>query len=419
MIARRSLAGWVVTLLIASGAAGQAPPKVAGFKVEGIKKLDDRLARAVEGKEVAGAVGLLVRDGKVGYFRGVGMRDREAGVPMPTDAIFRIASMTKPVTSVAAMILVDEGKLSLDDPVAKYIPEFKDPKLLDGKPAGREITVRHLLTHTSGLTYRFMGGPLGELYAKAGVSDGLSQTPGTIADGARLLAAEPILFTPGTSWNYSLSTDVLGRVVEVASGKPLDAFFRERIFAPLKMDDTGFYVPSEKVGRLAALYQAGPDHSLDRAPETPITQGTLVYSASYPYDGPKTYFSGGAGLTSTAGDYARFLAMLLGEGELDGVRILKAETVKAMTTNQITEFPLTLGSIHGDRFGLGFGVVTPGGKDKTPMSVGSYGWGGFFHTIFWVDPAKKVVGVLMTQTYPAATSIQPDFVKAAYEALED
>ena len=422
MLARRNWSAPLVVVLLASAVAASVEaqaPKVAGFNAEGIKKLDYRVVRAVEKNEISGAVGLLIRDGKVGYFRGVGMRDREAGSAMPTDAIFRIASMTKPVTSVAAMILVDDGKLSLDDPVAKYIPEFKDPKLLDGKPAGREITVRHLLTHTSGLTYRFFGGPLGEKYAKDGVSDGVSQTEGVIADGARLLAREPILFAPGSSWNYSLSTDVLGRVVEVASGKPLDEFFRERIFIPLKMKDTAFFVSSEKVGRMAVLYQAGPDQSLRRAPEAAITQGTLVYSASYPYDGPRTYFSGGAGLTSTAGDYARFLAMLLNGGELDGVRVLKAETVKAMTTNQITEFPLTLGSIHGDRFGLGFGVVTPAGKDKTPMSVGSYGWGGFFHTIFWVDPEKKLVGVFMTQLYPASTPIQPDFIKAAYEALED
>jgi CubicO group peptidase (beta-lactamase class C family) len=338
---------------------------------------------------------------------------------MTTDALFRIASMTKPVTSVAAMILVEDGKLSLDDPVSKYIPEFGSMKLLDGKSATRPITVRNLLTHTSGLTYRFFGGPLGETYAKAGVSDGLSQTEGTIADGARLLAAQPLLFEPGTSWNYSLSTDVLGRVVEVASGKLLDEFFRERIFTPLKMKDTAFFVDPAKVGRVAALYRAGEGHVLNRAPETPIRDGTLVYSTNYPYKGPRTYFSGGAGLTSTAGDYARFLQMLLDGGELDGVRLLRPETVKAMTTNQITEFPLTLGSIHGDRFGLGFGVVTPAGKAETPMSVGSYGWGGFFHTIFWVDPEKKLIGVLMTQVHPAATTIQADFVRAAYEALKD
>ena len=205
----------------------------------------------------------------------------------------------------------------------------------------------------------------------------------------------------------------------MASGKPLDEFFRERIFTPLKMNDTAFFLDPAKVDRLAVLYQAGENHALTRAPETPIKAGTLVYSSSYHYKGPRTYFSGGAGLTSTAGDYARFLQMLLNGGELDGARILKPETVATMATNQITEFPLTLGSIHGDRFGLGFGVVTPAGKSQTPMSVGSYGWGGFFHTIFWVDPEKKLIGVLMTQVFPAATTIQPDFVKAAYEALGD
>jgi CubicO group peptidase (beta-lactamase class C family) len=420
MIARRSRAGWVVVtlLLIASGASAQTP-KVEGFKPEGIEKLDRRLARAVEGKEIAGAVALLVRDDKVGYSRAVGLRDREANAPMTTDAIFRIASMSKPITSVAAMILVEEGKLALDDPVAKYIPEFGDMTLLDGPRAGRAMTVRHLLTHTSGLTYRFFGGPLSERYAKDGISDGLTQTEGTIADFARKIAGEPLMFTPGTSWNYSLSTDVLGRVIEVASGKPLDEFFRERIFTPLKMKDTAFFLPPEKAGRLAVLYQAGPEHTLNRAPEEPIHSGTLVYSANYHYKGPRTYFSGGAGLATTTGDYTRFLRMLLNGGELEGVRVLKAETVKAMTTNQITEFPLTLGSIHGDRFGYGFGVVTPAGKDKTPMSVGSYGWAGFFHTIFWVDPEKKLVGLLMTQVNPASTTIQRDFIKAAYEALED
>ncbi|HEY2159130.1 MAG TPA: serine hydrolase domain-containing protein, partial [Isosphaeraceae bacterium] len=332
MIARRlSIACVAVSLLTASNAGAQSPPKSGGFTAEGLKKLDERLKQGVEHKEYAGAVALLIRDGKVGYSRAVGMRDRETGDRMRTDAIFRIASMSKPITSVAAMILVEDGKLALDDPVAKYIPEFKDMKLLDGKAATHPMTVRHLLTHTAGLSYRFFGGPLSDLYAKAGVSDGLTQTEGTIADGARLLAAQPLAFEPGTSWQYSLATDVLGRVVEVASGKPLDEFFRERIFAPLKMNDTAFFLDPDKVGRLAVLYQAGENHALTRAPERPIKTGTLVYSSTYQYKGPRTYFSGGAGLTSTAGDYARFLQMLLNGGELDGVRVLKPETVKAMT----------------------------------------------------------------------------------------
>ena len=249
--------------------------------------------------------------------------------------------------------------------MAKYIPEFQDMKLLDGSPAGRAMTVRHLITHTSGLTYCFMGGPIAERYRKDGIVDGLVQTEGTIGDFAAKIGKEPLQFAPGTSWNYSLSTDVLGRVIEVASGKPLDEFFRDRIFTPLKMKDTAFFLPPEKVGRLATLYQAagGPGELPRRAPEEPIVNGTLVYSSSYQYKGPRTYFSGGAGLVSTAGDYARFLQMILNGGELEGARVLRAETVQPTTTNRITEFPLTLGSIHGDRFGYGFGVVTPAGKD--------------------------------------------------------
>jgi CubicO group peptidase (beta-lactamase class C family) len=282
------------------------------------------------------------------------------------------------------------------------------------------MTVRHLLTHTSGLTYRFFGGEVGNLYAKAGVSDGLTQSEGTNEDNVRKIASQPLLFSPGTNWNYSLSTDVLGRVVEVASGQSLDAFFRVRIFTPLKMVDTGFFLPSEKVGRLATLYEVGADKVLRRVGEEPKTVGTLVYSASYQYKGPRSLFSGGAGLTSTVSDYGRFLQMMLNGGTLDGVRILKPETVRAMTSNQTAAFPLTLGQLPVDGFGFGFGVVTPAGKDKTSMSPGSFSWGGFFHTFAWADPEKKLVGVFMTQLYPSGgTTIQTDFVKATYKALAD
>jgi CubicO group peptidase (beta-lactamase class C family) len=415
-------------LLLATTAATArqtATATPARVKPAGLAVLKERMRGAVERKEVGGAVGLLIRDGKVVYLDAVGSRDE--GVPMTADTIFRIASMTKPVTSVAAMMLVEDGKISLDDPVSKYIPEFKDPKVLvagtaekgspETKPAASEITVRQLLNHTSGLTYRFFGGELGNLYAKAGVCDGLSEAEGTNEDNTRKIASQPLAFSPGTSWNYSLSTDVLGRVIEVASGRSLDAFFRERIFGPLKMVDTGFVVPPEKKARLAALFEAGPDKTAHRASDEAKTQGTLVYSASYPYSGPRTLFSGGAGLTSTATDYARFLRMLLNNGELDGARILKPETVRAMTTNQIGDIPMTLGQVHGDRFGYGFGVAASGNVGTSP---GSYSWGGFFHTYFWVDPEKKLVGVFMTQLFPSGgTSIQPDFVKAAYGALGD
>jgi CubicO group peptidase (beta-lactamase class C family) len=422
------LAAWIVLFAATTATAQQPVTTTAGFRPAGLSALNARLRGAVDRKEMAGAVVLLMRDGKVGVLEAIGQRDE--GVPMTPDTIFRIASMSKPVTSVAALMLIEEGKIALDDPVSKFIPEFKDARVLvpgsaekgklETKPAAAEMTVRHLLTHTSGLTYRFFGGELGNLYAKAGVSDGLTQSEGTNEDNARKIASLPLLFSPGTSWNYSLSTDVLGRVVEVASAQSLDAFFRERIFTPLKMVDTGFFLPSEKTGRLASLYEVGADKVLRRVGEEPRTVGTLVYSASYQYKGPRSLFSGGAGLTSTASDYGRFLQMLLNGGELDGVRILKPETVRAMTSNQIADFPLTLGQIHGDRFGFGFGVVTPAGKDKVSMSPGSFSWGGFFHTYAWVDPEKKLVGVFMTQLYPpGGTTIQADFVKASYGALAD
>jgi CubicO group peptidase (beta-lactamase class C family) len=422
------LGTWLVLLAATTARAQQPVTTVGGFRPAGVSALNARLRVAVDRKEIAGAVALLMRDGKVGVLEAVGQRDE--GVPMTTDTIFRIASMTKPITSVAALMLIDEGRLSLDDPVSMFIPEFKDARVvvpgsaekgkLETKPAAGAMTVRHLLTHTSGLTYRFFGGEVGNLYAKAGVSDGLSQSEGSNEDNARKIAAQPLLFSPGSSWNYSLSTDVLGRIVEVASGQSLDAFFRERIFTPLKMVDTRFFLPSEKVGRLAKLYEVGGDRVLRRVGEEPRTVGTLVYSSSYQYKGPRSLFSGGAGLTSTASDYGRFLQMLLNGGTLDGVRILRPQTVRAMTSNQIGDLPLTLGQNHGDRFGFGVGVVTPAGKDKVAMSPGSFSWGGFFHTYAWVDPEKKLVGVFMTQLYPSGgTPIQADFVKTAYGALAD
>ena len=271
-----------------------------------------------------------------------GPRDAEAGLPVDEATIYRIASMTKPVTSVAVMMLLEEGKLGLDDPVSRYLPEFRAPTVLCAGPrrrrgaatvpARREITIRDLLTHTSGLSYRFLDRPgLGRLYAASGVSDGLSETPGTVADNVGRLARLPLLHQPGTAWEYGLSTDVLGRVVEVASGRTLDEFFRERIFGPLRMEDTSFVVPEAKRHRLAALYTPGPDKAIRRVGPGPVEAGALVYSATYPTRDGSTYFSGGAGLCSTIGDYARFLQMLLNRGELDGVRLLKPETVELMT----------------------------------------------------------------------------------------
>jgi CubicO group peptidase (beta-lactamase class C family) len=409
----------------------RVPPEQAGLSATGLHRLDALLRDAVDHKQIAGAVALLAHDGKIGYLQAVGRRDAEADRPMTPDTLFRIASMTKPVTSVAVMMLVDDGKLRVDDPVAKYLPECRDPKVLvPGKPgdtppytlvpAERPITVHHLLTHTSGITYRFFNRPhLTELYRKAGVSDGISQTEGTLADNIQRLAGQPLLHQPGTAWEYGLSTEVLGRLVEVVSGLPLDQFFQKRIFGPLHLNDTSFFVPDDRVGRLAALYTPGPDQKIVRVGEEPVRAGELIYSASYPYRGPKTYFSPGAGLVSTAPDYARFLQMLLNGGEANAVRLLKPETVREMTRNQVGDLKPWIES-HGDRFGYGFGVVTAAGKGDGPAPAGTYSWGGIFYTYFFVDPQKKLVGVLMTQVYPSGhLHLREEFQRLAYAALAD
>ena len=411
----------------------RARPDAVGLSPDRLKKIDELVARAVADKQVAGGVMLLARKGKVGYLQGIGRADVESNRPMAPDAIFRIASMNKPITSVAAMMLVEDGKLKLEDSVSKYIPEFKEPKVLvQGKgkgdkeddyklvPSEREITVRDLITHTSGIVYRFFAPKhLAAFYVKANINDGLSQDDEKLADNIKRLAGLPLLHQPGSAWTYGLNTDVLGRVVEVASRKSLDEFFRERIFTPLGMRDTAFYPPPEKVARIAALYRPGGDKKIVRIGRDPVQMGQLTYSATYPYEGPHSYYSGGAGLTSTAADYARFLQMLLDGGKAGDKQLLKAETVKQMTQNQIGKLTLGFGA-HGDGFGYGFGVVTPNMEGKTPMSVGSYSWGGIFYTYFWVDPNKELIGVMMTQIFPSDhLKLRENFTKLAYEALKD
>ncbi len=399
-------------------------PRESGLSSKALEQIDVLLQHAVERKQVAGAVALIARDGKIGYFRAKGAQDVEAGKEMTTDSLFRIASMTKPVTSVAVMILVDDGRLKVTDPVSKYLPEFKNPKVLmpgtgdDSKlvPASREITIHDLLTHTSGLTYRFMAQkPFDQIYHKAEICDGLTRPPFTMAENVRRLASLPLLHQPGSAFQYSLSTDVLGRVVEVISGQDLESFMRSRIFEPLGMNDTYFDLPTGKTGRLAVVYEPGPDKLIRRVGEEPITKGELVYCVTCPYRGQRGYCSGGGGLTSSAADYARFLQMLLNGGQWNGTRILKPATVREMTSNQIGDLKCMSAT---DRFGYGFGIVAGGGKDQV-AAVGSYYWGGFYHTGFLVDPKKKLVGVLMTQLFPSdQPGLYGDFEKLANAAAQ-
>lgn len=411
--------------------------KTAGLIAAKLPYLDALLQDAVGRRQIAGAVALLARRGRIGHLQAIGWRDLEAKIAMTPDTLFRIASLTKPITSVAAMMLVEDGKLRLDDPLSKYLPEFHKPKVLVlsslsrgpasrwSCPSPREITIRDLLTHTSGLSYRFWDKkPLSEMYREGGVSDGLVHPKCTSADNVRRLAQQPLLFPPGSAWEYGLSTDVLGVVVEAVSGQDLAAFFRERIFAPLKMHDTFFVVPPAKRDRLAPLYRRD-GYRLQRVGDKPIMRGELAISANYPCQTDSKYFSGGSGLVSTAGDYARFLQMLLGGGELDGVRLLQPETVQQMTTNQIGHKTIYVLE-YGDGFGYGFGVRTKGNRWGRRLlnwwdvaSAGSYSWGGIFNTFFWVDPQKELIGLLMTQVVVGDVPLRYEFKKRAYDCLAD
>ena len=396
-------------------------PESLGLSSERLERIGSAVQHDIDDKRIAGAVTLVVRHGHVAWFKSQGMMDREAGKPMAPDAMFRICSMTKPITSVAVMMLYEEGRFLLDDPVSKYLPEFKNPKVLvkpaSGEPysipATKGITIRDLLRHTSGITYNW-NDELGPMYNKAGVASGLLQFEGTIGDSVKHLASLLLLFNPGGRFEYSLGVDVLGRLVEVVSGKPLDEFFRSRIFEPLGMKDTYFYPPDNKLDRLATAYTYYPEKGLNRFPDTPITDGSFVYSADYPSRGPKKLFSGGAGLVSTAMDYARFCQMMLDGGKFGNTRLLSRKTVELMTQDQ-------LGKIGPDQgFGLGFGVAGVKGPLSELGSVGEYNWGGFFYTEFTIDPKEQMIVVFMAQLHPTGDlTLNEEVNVLAYQAIID
>jgi CubicO group peptidase (beta-lactamase class C family) len=419
-----------------------------GLDTEKLKAAGRLFQEAVDRKQIAGAVLLVAQKGEIVYLEAVGKQDVDAGTPMTSQSMFRIASMTKPITSVAIMILAERGKLDLSDPVALFLPEFKfmnvamrRPKS-DAKPAStdagkpvekspagaddayeivpayRPITIRDLLNHTSGLCYRFRNLPhLGRLYADAGICDGIAPSGHTLAENVRRLARLPLAHQPGTAWEYGLSTDVLGRIVEVVSGKSLEAFFEHAIFTPLEMNDTHFVLPESKRWRLATLYEPGSGGSIVRTGEGPTIKGALIYSASLPYAGTNDYFSGGAGLVSTASDYARFLQMILSRGELDGRRLLRGETVDAMTRDQTSGLALWIPA-HGRGFGYGFGVTTKAEGDGKHEPVGTFSWGGIYYTDFWVDPRHELIGIMMTQIYPSTgLKLRDEFHRVVYDSL--
>jgi CubicO group peptidase (beta-lactamase class C family) len=400
-------------------------PTEAGFDPARLQRIDDHFQRYVDDGRLAGWQVALTRGEHLVHSSGHGFRDREAGAALTPDTIWRIFSMTKPITSVAAMMLWEEGAFELKDPVSKFIPEFADQQVWRGgssnkpalEPVARPMEMWHLMTHTSGLTYGFMyAHPLDELYRRAGFEWGVPQSS-DLAGLCSRLASLPLLFQPGTEWNYSMSIDVLGRVVELISGQTLGEFLRTRIFEPLGMVDTGFFVPESEVDRLAALYGAHPGTGL----AVPlVAAGAAVLQ-------PPAAHLGGGGLVSTMADYLRFAAMLRRGGELDGVRLLSPRTIRYMTHNHLpggvdlTEFGRPLFSettFDGVGFCLLGSVTIDPVVAKVPGSVGDFGWGGAASTFFWVDPVEDITCVFMTQLVPSNTHpIRSQIKQLVHQAL--
>jgi methyl acetate hydrolase len=403
----------LITLTVVTGCSSRAPKL-------GTEQIDTVLRKAVEEKNIPGVVAMVATADGVVYQRAFGKRDVSAGIAMTSDSIFRIASMTKPVTSVAVMQLVEQGVLKLDEPAGKYLPELAQVKGLQGfnrksgkpilRPTATPVTIRHLLTHTSGFGYEFFNRDIADLVAAGAI-------PNASEGGDGFLRAL-LVFDPGSRWEYGISTDWLGKLVEKVSGQSLDEYFRQNIFAPLGMPDTYFNVPASKEARLVTVHERQDDGSFL---ETPRQTRPSV-----------RFFSGGGGLYSTAGDYLRFTRMLLGGGQLEQARILRAETVALMGQNQIGDLVLEpLGSLMPrfvkdrafppapNKFGLGLMIYSKpveGGR-----STGSLAWAGVYNTFFWIDPNQKVCAVILMQFLPGAdheaTALEVDFERAVYDSL--
>lgn len=392
-----------------------ADPASVGMSADGLEALRAHFQHYVDEGKLSGLTTLVARKGVVVHFETYGQADKQAGKAVADDAIFRIYSMTKPVTGVGLMMLWEEGKFKLDDPVAKYIPAFADARVFkaqgeDGTvetvPANRQITIRDLMRHTAGLTYGVFGDtPVDKLYQKNGVLEaGLS-----VEEWMDRLAAQPLLYQPGDAWVYSFAVDVQGRLIEILSGQSLDVYFRERIFKPLGMNDTGFYISNEQAKRLVTMYQVKK------------AEGLVPTNDPYFPDFTKkpSNFSGGGGLVSSTTDYWRFAQMVANGGELDGVRLLKEETVALMSRDHLPE---RVNGIAGGKRGLGFGldfaVVKDVAKQGGYGSVGEFFWGGMANTIFWIDPKEEVVALLMTNILPSNVyPLRPEMHKYVYEAL--
>jgi len=397
-------------------------PETAGASSERLKRVDQLLQDYIDKKWIGGATAIIVKDGKIIYYKALGVSDLESKAAMKKDAIFRIASQTKAITSVAVMMLYEEGKLMLDDPISRYIPSFANQQVLDKfnaadstyttVPATRAVTIRDLLTHTSGIGYAQIGSKEATaIYAKNGVPGGIGVENGLLlGDKIKKLGTLPLLHQPGEKWTYGLNTDVLGYLVEVVSGMSLDAFFKTRIFEPLGMKDTYFYLPREKYPRLVALNTED-----DKRLVTPMKHELNLsgkVNIDYPAV-PGTYYSGGGGLSSTALDYAIFMQMLVNYGEYNGKRILSPFAVRMMATSQYEKI-----NWPDTKMGLGFSIYTEKSVARSPLSPGSFEWGGMFSSTYWIDPKEKLVAQLFLNQYPNSHGeIHDKFKVMVYQAL--
>jgi CubicO group peptidase (beta-lactamase class C family) len=402
-----------VAVLLQAAALPVAKPAAVGLSADRLERISRVMQEAVDNGRAVGVVTLVYRNGQVAYLKSFGKLDLVKGASLPTNAIFRIASQTKAVTTTAVMILMEEGKILLDDPIAKYIPEFAGARVAvqaadkgaagySTVPVKRPITIRDLLTHTAGISYG--DGPARDEYVAAGIHGWfLADKPVPIGDVVKKLATLPFDAQPGEKWVYGYNLDILGYLVERVSGMSLADFFAKRITGPLGMTDTSFFLPEDKLGRFTSVYGLDEKGGLK-----------LVEDArdNFYVKGPRMCYAGGAGLLSTAEDYTSFLAMLLGGGELGGTRILSPKTVELMTADHA-------GALYGmGAFGLGFWVTDRLGRDGQLGTAGAFGWGGAYHTTYWVDPAEKIVGVLMTQLLPATGSdLHGKFRNLVYQSI--
>ncbi len=396
----------------------------AGFSSQRLERINQLIQAYIDSNYIEGAIALVARNGKIVYHNALGYDNKAAGKKLQKDAIWRIASQTKAITSLAVMQLYEKGYFLLDDAVSKYIPPFKKPLVLQSfnkidtsyttEAAKREITIRDLLTHTSGIGYAQIGSEtMNSIYAKAGVVGGIGLKGGLLKDNILRLAALPLVHQPGDRFTYGLNTDVLGYLVEVVSGLSLDAYFKQYIFDPLGMKDTYFYLPANKQNRLAMLHMSDKNNRVENCPETLEVNGKFY--RDYPILPDGSFYSGGGGLVSTAYDYAIFMQLLLNGGVYNGKHIIGRNSIRLMTLNQLGEKSLG----RNAKFGLGFEIVTPASAPYSVTSEGSFSWGGMFASSYWIDPKEKIVAQFVLQQYPFTRGdIAEKFKVAVYQALQ-